>query len=489
MRAQAPTRTLAAALATTLALTAGPVLAADPFDTPRTLPVAAAAAAPTGQITQIPQSTGGSSVTVAASRGTVTVEAGQGRIVSLGAPVTSVFTADPKVVDVRPASPSTLFLFGVAPGKTTVAVLDGAGHTSAQWDVIVRPSAFGANEASAAIGRSMPGRNIQVDQRLDGLVVRGSVASAAEADQALATARGFATNKQVVENRLQITGPSQVTLKVRIAEMSRNLTRELGVNWQGIGQIGKLALGFNINNPVVNALLPVSAFGARYTNSGVDINPIVDALSQDQLIHVLAEPTLTAMSGETASFLVGGEFPIPIATTAGGAGFPTVSVVFKQYGISLAFVPTVLSSGQINLKVRPEVSQLSTLGAVTTNGITIPGLTVRRAETTVELGTGQSFAIAGLLQDQTTLTGNGVPFLGDVPILGALFRSDGFQRQETELVIVVTPYITRPNSDPRAISLPTDGWSAPGDTERLLLLRQNGTQPVSAKVASGFVVR
>ena len=351
---------------------------------------------------------------------------------------------------------------------------------------MVHPSSYGAQEASAAINRIMPGRGVHVDQRIDGLVVHGTVSSAAEAERIMATARGYAAVKQTVENRLQVTGPAQVTLRVRVAEMSRSLTRELGVNWQALGQIGKLAIGFQIVNPLVNAILPFSTFGARYTNTGVDINPVIDALSQDQLIHLLAEPTLTAMSGETASFLAGGEFPIPIASTGTGLD-RTITVDFKQYGVSLAFVPTVLSDGQINLQVRPEVSQLSTDGAVTLNGIAIPALKVRRAETTVELGSGQSFAIAGLLSDTATMTGNGLPFLGDLPVLGALFRSDGFQRQETELVIVVTPYLAGPVSDPRAISAPTDNWRAPNDAERLLLLRQSGSTSVPGP--SGFVVR
>ena len=205
---------------------------------------------------------------------------------------------------------------------------------------------------------------------------------------------------------------------------------------------------------------------------------------------MLAQPNLTAMSGETASFLVGGEFPIPVAQ---GGTNSAISVEFKQYGIGLSFVPTVFSEDRIRLHVRPEVSQLSTVGAVTINGITIPSLTVRRADTTIELGSGQSFAIAGLLSDQTNQTGNAIPELGEVPILGALFHSDAFQRQETELVIIVTPYIIRPVSDPAALRLPTDGFRTPNDIERLLLMRQlgRGTPDVAPRVPgqAGFVVQ
>ncbi len=222
------------------------------------------------------------------------------------------------------------------------------------------------------------------------------------------------------------------------------------------------------------------------------MNTIIDALAQDNLVHVLAEPNLTTMSGQTASFLVGGEFPIPIAQSLG-----TVSVQFQQFGVSLSFVPTVLSSGRINLHVRPEVSQLSNQGAVQlsagNSSIAIPALTIRRADTTVELGSGQSFAIAGLLQDSITQTDSGLPWLGEVPILGALFRSSSFQRNETELVIVVTPYIVHPMSNPSDVHLPTDGWGVPNDVERILLMRQSSRLPPSAPIRvpgdAGFVLQ
>jgi pilus assembly protein CpaC len=225
---------------------------------------------------------------------------------------------------------------------------------------------------------------------------------------------------------------------------------------------------------------------------------LIDALAQDELIHVLAQPNLTAISGETASFLVGGEFPIPVAQQNN-----TVTIEFKQFGVSLAFMPTVASDGRITLKVRPEVSQLTNQGAVQLSAgnstIQVPALTVRRAETTVQLGSGQSFAIAGLLQDVANITGNSVPILGDLPILGALFRSDNFQRNETELVIVVTPYLVRPVSDATALRLPTDGWQPPNDLERILLLRQSARPPTEGETSSlstrripgmaGFVVQ
>ena len=297
-----------------------------------------------------------------------------------------------------------------------------------------------------------------------------------------------------MENRLRITGPQQVMLQVRVVEMSRALTRELGFNWSALGQIGRFAIAGASQNPLAlsaAATSAVSQISAQYASGGVNFNPVIDALAQDSLVHTLAEPTLTAMSGETASFLAGGEFPVPVTSTPNGDNFAQVSVSFKQFGVALAFVPTVVSENQINLRVRPEGSQLGTStasGAVALNRITIPAVSVRRAETTVELGNGQSFAIAGLLQDNTTQVINNFPLLGEIPVLGALFRSDSFQKQETELVIVVTPYLVGPVSDRRQITTPADSWSPPNDVDRLLLLRQAGRNPVAGNPPS-FLVR
>jgi pilus assembly protein CpaC len=288
---------------------------------------------------------------------------------------------------------------------------------------------------------------------------------------------------------------------VRIAEMSRNLVRQLGVNWEALGNIGTIgkfpvfpALTLNANN---NLIAPIANPG-NPLNLGGNFNALIDALAQDELVHILAQPNLTAISGETASFLVGGEFPVPVAQQNN-----QVTIEFKQFGVSLAFVPTVASDGQITLKVRPEVSQLSSQNNVQLTAgsqtIVVPSLIVRRAETTVQLGIGESFAIAGLLQDAADVSGSGLPIMGDLPVLGALFRSDKFQRNETELVILVTPYIVRPVAEPAALQLPTDGWRPPSDLERILLLRQSARPangPEAAKAPpphipgnAGFIVQ
>jgi len=429
----------------------------------------------------------------------LTLEAGTGRIVSLDAPAASVFAVDPRVAEVRPASPTSLFVLGIAAGRTTIAAIGANGTAIAQYDVIVQPSSYAASQAASAIARLLPGYNVQVTTRPNGLVVSGTLQTAAEADEVVQTARSFVGTGQTVENRLAVLGSQQVNLRVRIAEVSRNVLRQLGINWSNLASLGKYAaIGLATINPLANTTVQASSATAGYNfptpGHILDINGVIDAMAQDQLLHVLAEPNLTAMSGETASFLVGGEFPVPVAQENG-----SVSVEFKQFGVSLAFVPTVESGGRINMKVRPEVSALSTQGAVQigvgNSTIQIPALTVRRAETTVELASGQSFAIAGLLQDDVTLTGNALPGIGELPIIGALFRSDGFQRNETELVIVITPYLVRGVDDPAQLKLPTDNWKPPNDLERILLLRQSARGGPPAAVPphipgdAGFVVQ
>jgi pilus assembly protein CpaC len=421
------------------------------------------------------------------------IEAGSGKVINLPGSITNVFVADPKVVEVRPASPTTLFVFGTAPGRTTMAALDAAGHVVAQYELTVRPSAFNAAEAGSAISRAMPGSNIRVETQLSGLAITGQVATAADADRVTSIARAYLADKQTLDNRLSVASSTQISLRVRIAEMSRSVSREIGVNWSTIQGLGQYAtIGLATANAVTASSSTANVLSGTYASGNTNLNGFIDALAQDNLVHTLAEPNLTTMSGEPASFLVGGEFPIPIAQTNN-----TVTVDFKQYGINLSFVPTVLSDGRINVHVRPEVSELTTQGAVqlssTNNSVSIPALTVRRADTTVEVGSGQSFAIAGLLQDAVTHGTSAIPFLGEIPILGALFRSDSFQRNESELVIIVTPYIVRPVSEPAALHSPDDTYAPPNDLERIMLLRQVGqlspVKPARIPGSAGFIVQ
>ncbi|HET6308591.1 MAG TPA: type II and III secretion system protein family protein, partial [Rhodopila sp.] len=411
----------------------------------------------------------------------------------------NVFVADSKVAEVRPASPTTLFVFGVATGRTTVAALDASGAVVSQFDVTVQPSTFGATRAEAEIRRMLPSSHVRVQALPGGLLLSGTVDAAADASQALVIARAYA-DKQTVENQITVRQSQQVTLKVRIAEMSRTLTRGLGIDWQAlgaIGQIGKLpAFGATLNGSSVTALasVPISGTATAALTNGLGsagASAALDFLSSAGLVRMLAEPNLTVISGQPASFLVGGQFPVPVPGTLG-----QTTIDYKNYGVSLSFVPTIFSDGRISIHVAPEVSQLSTANAVTVSSsgssIIVPSLTVRRAETTVELGSGQSFAIAGLLQDSMTGNRSALPYLQDLPILGPAFRDDQFNRGETEIVILVTPYLVNPVNDPDALQIPTNG-PITTDMDRMLYMRtapgSNRRSLAATPDVAGFIVQ
>jgi pilus assembly protein CpaC len=422
------------------------------------------------------------------------MESGSGQILTLPSPASNVFVADPRVAEVRPASPNTLFVFGVGPGHTTIAAMDQDGHAVSQFEVTVHPSMYAAAEAEAVVARLLPGTHIRVTPQARGVLLTGNVSSPAEAARAVSILKGYLPKDDPIENQMAVQGSVQVNLRVRVVEIQRNVTRALGIDWQALGTYGKFG--------TITGLGGLGTAAAGTLSAGTkDVNAVISALANDNLLRVLAEPNLTVMSGQPGSFLAGGEFPIPISQSNNGSSGSTISVSFKRYGISLDVVPTVLSDGRINLHVAPEVSQLSEQGAVTLSSgvagglaLSIPGLVVRRTETTVELGSGQSFALAGLLQDNVTQQTNGLPFLGDVPVLGSLFRSTSFQRNETELVILVTPYIVRPVDDPGALKTANDGYTIPSDFERIVRLRQisadaGATNAPRIPGAAGFIVQ
>ncbi|HEU5482901.1 MAG TPA: type II and III secretion system protein family protein, partial [Sphingomicrobium sp.] len=304
----------------------------------------------------------------------------------------------------------------------------------------------------------------------------GTVASPEDVEEAQRLVQAYVGEGTEVISRLKTAVPLQVTLRVKIAEVSRSLLKSIGVNLLtetgGKFSIG-IAQGQGIflpppesDDPNIVPKILRSPVGSTLSGVGrlfgMDIMSSLDLAEADGLVTTLAEPNLTALSGETASFLAGGEFPIPVSQSLGA-----VAIEYKQYGVALAFTPIVLADGRISMRVRPEVSELSSEGSIRLNGFEVPALTTRRAETTVELGSGQSFMLAGLLRNTNTNSIDKAPFLGDLPILGALFRSTSFRRQETELVIIVTPYLVRPTSG--RLALPTDGYRAPTDAQRVIL--------------------
>jgi pilus assembly protein CpaC len=435
--------------------------------------------------------------------GSVTIQSGSGSVITFRSAAANVFVADPKVADVHPASSTSLFVFGVSVGRTTVAALDTAGHLISQYEVTVRPSGFRASEAQAAIARLVPGSQVKALAQARGLLLSGQVDNSGDVARVMAIAKGYLADNQTVENELTVHSRMQVTLRVRIAEVSREVVQNLGINWQALGSFGNIgkipALSLTANaaaSPgcLVGKLVIASPTSALTNCQGAGFNGIINALAQDNLARVLTEPNLTVMSGQTASFLVGGEFPIPVGQQGG-----QITIDFKKYGITLAFLPTVFNDGRIDIHVSPEVSQLTTAGAVQLTAgnstIQVPALLVRRADTTVELGSGETFAIAGLLQDNLSQDTSGVPFLGDIPGLGAAFKSNAFDRTQTELVILVTPIIVRPVRDIATLHLPTDGLTIPNDLERIMLNRQVGRTPgipptrIEIPGDAGFIVQ
>ncbi len=486
---------------------------------------AAPAAAPAAALTQV-----------------VTLPAGTGMLLRLPQPASIVMSANPAVARVQPASPTSLFLMGVAAGRTTVLATAESGTAIVQYDVSVTPGETGAPPPSAAaapplilgggplsggaattatvtpaiaakiqaaIATSVMGAaSVRVQAIGGGLLVTGTVPTAVAAQTVEAISHAYAGDGVTLVDRLFVLSSIQVNVRVRIAEIDRNITRQLGFNWQALGTNGNWQYGVLTGAALAGKISPLSPLGltalsgatsppfqvgAGYSHGGTDINGIIDALAADQLVTILAEPNLTAQSGETASFLAGGEFPVPIAGSTSN-GSATITVEFKQFGVSLAVIPTVLSPGRLNLRVRPEVSQLSTNGAVSVpigNGatVTIPALTVRRAETTVELGSGQSFAIAGLLEKTSSDNTNALPGLGELPVIGALFKSNDFQRGVSELVIIVTPYLVKPAPSPDALHLPTDGFVPATDLDRILLGRQVAPGPDGAPLDAGFILK
>lgn len=392
---------------------------------------------------------------------TVVLEVNKGGLVRLDQPAATVFVANPEISDIQVKSPSLIYLMGKRAGETTLYAVDDQERVLAAFQIHV---VHDLRRLRQAVKTLHPAVDLALASVGGAVIVEGNVPTAAVAEDVRRLASRFIDTDGDVVNRLAITAPTQVSLRVRVAEINRTVQKQLGFNWDAVGTIGSFSLGFGTVNPFSTNVVTDLLQGGVATG-GLDANVLVDVLDQEGLISILAEPNLTAMSGETASFLAGGEFPILVPGANG-----QVTIEFKKFGVSLAFTPTLLDAGRISMRVRPEVSELSSEGAVTIpvagGTLTVPSLTVRRAETTVELGSGQSFAIAGLIRNNVAQAVKKFPGLGDIPILGALFRSDDFNRNESELVIIVTPYIVRP-APSDSLALPTDGFAPPSDADRV----------------------
>ena len=408
---------------------------------------------------------------------TVNLSQGTGTLVRLSEPMSDVFVANEQIADVQVRSSTQLYVFGKGTGETTVYATSKAGRVVYAANIRVGNNVGSLNEM---LRLAMPEASIQATPMNNLVLLTGTVGSPDDVDVAQHLVENYVGKDLTIVNRLRTATPLQVTLRVRIAEMNRSALKQIGVNLlnrdSGTGNLFGIGQGnpgtINVVQGPANPLTgvkPETVTGATFNNLiggttlgifghilGTDLLGTLDLLQTDGLVTTLAEPNLTALSGETASFLAGGEFPIPVSQSLGA-----VTIEYKQYGVGLAFTPVVLADGRISMRVRPEVSELSTEGSVRLNNFLVPALTTRRAETTVELGSGQSFMIAGLLRKHDTNDISKAPFLGDLPILGALFRSTAYRRDETELVIIVTPYLSRPVSG--QIALPTDGYRMPDD--------------------------
>jgi pilus assembly protein CpaC len=416
----------------------------------------------------------------------VTLSVGTGRMVKLDSPMTDLFVANDAIADVQVRSANQVYIFGKAPGETTVFATDRAGRTVYSANVRVGTNIGSLDEL---LSLAMPEAQIQA-RPINGMVLlTGTVAAPEDVEEANRIVQTYVGEGTKVITRLKTATPLQVMLKVKIAEVSRSLVRDIGVNLDAVDPTGG-STGFVIGrgrdigqfNPQTGSTyefespVGLTSLGLRLNNLfGVNVAGMLDLSENSGLVTTLAEPTLTALSGETASFLAGGEFPIPVAQGINGT-----AIEFKQYGVSLAFTPTVLAGGRISMRVRPEVSELSDAGSIRLNGINISGLTTRRTETTVELGSGQSFMIGGLLRNSGNNSIEKAPGLGSLPIIGALFRSNSFRRNETELVIVVTPYLVKPVTASQ-IALPTDGFRSATTGERVLLGSQQGAQAAGGR--------
>ena len=391
--------------------------------------------------------------------------------------------ANPQIADIATLSERTIYVLGRAPGRTTMTLLGVDGGLIANVEVQVIPDLAEFRERLREI---LPNEGIEVRSANDGIVLSGTVSSGQTLDRALELAQRYAPER--VSNLMVVGGTQQVMLRVRFAEMSRSVRRDLGMSLGIAGSAfngdGGLSLGSGANDISgpstfgVGETIPANtagregAFGLSFGNNSLQVSVLLEALEENGVVRTLAEPNLSALSGQSASFNAGGEFAVPVQTEDG------ISVEFRPFGINLAFTPTVVSDEVINLQLAAEVSAIDSQ-VPTVNGI--PGLRTRTASTTVEMRDGESFAIAGLLQDDFRDSIGQVPWLGDIPVLGALFRSANYQRDQSELVIIVTAHLVTPTRG-EALALPTDRIRIPTENE-LFLLGQTAGRPASGSAA------
>jgi pilus assembly protein CpaC len=412
---------------------------------------------------------------------------GKSVVIDLPRDVKDVLVADPKIANAVIRSEQRAYIIGAAVGQTNVVFFDASGQQIAAYDIAVKRD---LNGVRAALRQAMPNSNIQIEGVGDGVMLTGTVATPIEAQQAGDLAARLTGGPEKVVNSIVVRGKDQVMLKVTVAEVARSIIKQMGIDLSASLNVGNSVVTFNNNTPFTanNApLVPGNALtGSFGTNPSVQAT--MRAMESAGVVRTLAEPNLTAISGESATFVEGGEFPIPTGvtcqtTTAGAIGNCVQTVSFKKFGISLNFTPVVLTEGRISLHVMTEVSEVSNENALQggVGGTTIPSIKTRRAETTLEIPSGGSMAMAGLIQQQTKQAVNGLPGLDSLPVLGALFRSQDFINNQTELMVIVTPYIVRSVAQ-KELSRPDDGFAPASDSQSALLASINRIYGIPGRI-------
>jgi pilus assembly protein CpaC len=518
------------------AILVSPAAASEPYGAPNSAQFAVLAGAP---VHPGPLGPAGPSQTVsidlsgpAAPVRTLSLPRGKSAVIDLPTDARDVLVSDPKVADVVLSTPRRIYVLGVGAGQTDAAFMDASGRQILRLNIRVDQDVSALGET---LNRLLPGATIRIESVNDSIVLSGEAPNAAAADKAIRLAQALVTKPEQVINMLTVTESEQVMLKVRIVEVNRTIIKQLGVNLNAVlGQVGMaqfslanaavwgvngsllggLTGGYNLNTtqqPELQIPCPTGLSGNCFqivhgNNTGLSnagtatlqttagstglnqASAMLQAFEESGLVRTLAEPNLTAVSGESAKFLVGGEFPVPIGEDSTGR----ITVEFKQYGVGLGFTPVVMSKGRISLKISTEVSELTNTGSftlttsasttsttTTSPSLSIPGLNVRRAETTVELPSGEGMMIAGLLQANAKQTLATLPGVQNLPVLGALFRSRDFLNEETELVVIVTPYLVKP-VNPNLLQTPADDLVIASDLETTLLGRLNASFGKSA---------
>jgi pilus assembly protein CpaC len=432
------------------------------------------------------------SVATGVGAGELEVPVNKSQVLRVDRPYTKALIGNPDIADIVPISDTSVYVLGKKTGTTSLTLYDGAGRLIAVVDISVGPDVLSLKRQ---LSEMLPANEISAAMSNDSIVLEGMVRNAVDADRAVQIAETYAPGKVV--NLLSLGSSQQVMLEVRFAEVRRSALMNLGLNHTavnkngtfvgGVGDAGQAGIPVggttSDGSGALDLVLPTAGFASVGIVShilGLRVSSALDALEQRGLVTTLAEPTLVALSGETASFLAGGEFPIPVAQSGTNGGDAAITVQFKQFGVSLAFTPTVLADGVINLVVAPEVSSIDTSASVVINGISVPGLQTRRAKTVLELRDGESFALAGLLRKDFRDTVQQVPLLGSIPIIGTLFRSTSYQHDQSELVIIVTPRLVRPVMA-GMLKVPTDRVGPPNEADLLLLGRTDTAVPPAGR--------